>query len=124
MSRTSGFSGFANAAAISHVVGGTVRFLTSNGSSWNVEIAANGYNGSLLLTPTGDFYVSYVESDNTMKIAHRVAPGIWESEVIDSGLPVNWIIDLATSPCGSPSAAYSANLYPNRDLRFATTCSP
>ena len=110
--------------AISHVTAGTVRFAKWNGSSWDVEVAAYGYNASLLFNSDGSFYVSYVESDHTMRIARRIAAGSWESEVIDSGLPVNWIIDLAASPCGSPSAAYSANPYPNRDLRFATKCAP
>ena len=114
--------------AISHVSGGTVRFAKWNGNTWDVEIAANGYNASLLFNSDGflsdhAFYVSYVESDNTMKIARRVAAGDWQSEVIDSGFQVNWIIDLATSPCGTPSAAYSTNPHPNRVLKFATTCN-
>lgn len=107
---------------ITHVAGGMVRFVRWNGSAWNpTEIVANGYNASMVFNSAdGSFFVSYVESNNTIRIARRDVSGTWTNEAVDFGNSVRWIIDLAMSPCGTPSAAYST--YPNIDLKFATKC--
>ena len=105
--------------AITHVAGGSVRFVRWTGYSWAPAETMAGYNASVLYN-NGSFHVSYTMSDNTVNIATRDTAGAWTTEPVAFGDRPRWIVPIALSLCGTPSVAFSTS--PNNDVRFSTKC--
>lgn len=98
-----------------------VRFLSSNGSGWNLEIVDGEHSEgtSMAYSPDGTAFVSYSKfagSDRWVSVARRNEPDNWETDVVE-------ILDRATSTsvkfdeAGNPSLSYCDHT--NDYLKFA-----
>jgi hypothetical protein len=87
---------------------GTIRYVQWDGSSWVVEPIASGNAGSLAYDPAGplvSYYVGYKE----VRIARRVGPGTWTTELVET-VSSSWKTDLVLDPQGFPSFSYRRNV--------------
>jgi hypothetical protein len=101
----------------------SVRFLSWNGNSWDLEIIEDGkYKGgtSLVYDSSGTAYVSYYSHESSepslVKLATRTGSNNWDIEIVDI-IDSNTDTSLKFDSDGNPSISY--NDYSTDELKFA-----